>query len=636
MAVACEAYPELRPLIFAAYEADRITDVQIREQLLDIAAGTYGGSVSAKGRKKPHRYNLESVAWRRAGIELQKDAWRLSYGEFIGVPLDKWPEKAREVQAAAPAKLAALEAEIIGLKADDTPAETASAIDGLRLMIAGDPSRCTTYPLDDARAALAVYLAQEEHAEFLHDQFRQARASFALYLSSAWGLRTDAEGVASLRKATEEALGELTDDLVALGLVRSDGTRDTKVAKRRMIEVCVREEIPVIRTDAHFKGAGKCKALDGTALPDEDDACAEHVCLDADACEASEDDILISYAERTTLAKQLSNDIPALAKGTEFPVHSRYGLAATGRTTSSKPNIQNQSKRPGFRECFVPRPGRVFAQCDYPGLELYTWAQCCKTWFGFSKLGDALNAGMDPHLYLAAHMLGISYEEASSRFDAGDPLVVKTRQQAKPGNFGFAGGMGPPKFIATTRKQLGRAAFEKLGLTLDGENGTRSAKELKEMWKRAWPESEPHFARAAAACGNGRLGHVESLFTKRIRGGTTYCATCNTPFQGLGADCAKNAMWLVAKAQYVQPESPLYNTRTVAFVHDEIILEVDDNERAHDAAYELARLMAEAANVFLPDVPIPLSKLKPLLMRRWSKNAKPVHDTNGRLIPWVG
>ena len=147
-----------------------------------------------------------------------------------------------------------------------------------------------------------------------------------------------------------------------------------------------------------------------------------------------------------------------------------------------------------------------------------------------------------------------------------------------------------------------------------------------------------YFARINSLGGEDADGRwratVETLFTRRIRGGASYCAACNNGFQALGADCAKNAGFLVAYAEYADETSPLYGSRTVAFIHDELIVETDDNEKAHDAAHELARLMVVGANEFLPDVPIPLAKMEPLLMRRWSKKAEPV-IVDGRLVPWM-
>jgi len=675
LAVTGQAFPDLLPAIFRAYDADRVTDTMLRQQLLDIASGVYRGRLTPSGFWIKHEYTLEALAKRCAGIQLQKDAWRLSYGNFIGVPLERWRERAVEVQAAARPRIAAIEAVLAGLDAaqaeetdeeDDAPGEGGTGgvaellgpvlppttkagrkalekeLDGLRQMVASDPDQCKVYPLDDARATLAVYLKQEAHAAaFLADQYRQSRASFWLYLSSAHGGRTDSIGVGVLRMETEAALDEVRGELQSLGLVRTNGKRDTKIAKRRMIDTCLRDGLKLRRTKAHTEGDDlsvaeytakgrkpRCKLLDGTPLDDGDARCEVHISLDSDACAASEDLVLVDYSEFSTLKKVLSNDIPALEAGTIWPVHTRYGLAETGRTTSSKPNIQNLRRKAGIREAFVPRAGRVFIQADYPQLELYTLAQCCKTWFGFSKLADILNAGMDPHLAVAADILGISYEVAFR--DRKQKYVDDARQIAKVMNFGFPGGLGIEKLIIFARKVY-NVVFHP-----DPDKAIERVKELKEKWKRTLPEMRHHFARVNALCDNpGGLASVETLWTKRQRGGATYCAACNNGFQALGVDCAKEAGWRITRAMYVEPESPLFGSRLPFFVHDEFIGESDEAV-AHEAAHELARLMVEGANIYLPDVPIKLEKMEPLTMRRWSKKADPCTNEHGRLVPWEG
>lgn len=637
MAVVCERFPALRPLVFDAYKTNRVTDTMLRQQLLDIAAGEYRGRLGSKGQWIEHKYDLETLARRCAGIVLQKDGWRLSYGEFINTPLTEWPTRARQVQAAARPRIEDLSRQI----ADATEAkdvDRAKALtkerDGLVAMVEGDPTRASEYPLDDARATLAVYCAQEKHAAYLHDQYRQAYAAFALHLSSAWGLRTDADGVEILRRETQAECDELEASLIEAGLIRNDKkrTRDTKAAKARMIRVCLEEALPLRRTEAHTDPeCTKCRDTEGNPLPAGDDACAEHVCLDADACTVTDDEILKEYAAVSTAKKVLSNDVEALKKGIRYPVHTRYGMAETGRTTSSKPNIQNVGKRAGIRECFVARPGHVFFAADFPALEMYTWAQCCKTWLGTSKLADALNAGLDPHLAVAATILGLPYEQANARLDDGDPEVADIRQLTKPGNFGWPGGMGPPKMLLTIKKQLKPELVERLGLDLE------RVKRLKEEWFGTWPEARAYFERIKSLgppYPEEYRATVESLFTKRFRGGATYCAACNTGFQALGVDCAKAALCGVAHEQYVDLGTPLFNTRTVAFVHDEIIGEARE-EVAAEAAERLGDVMVAEANRFLPDVPIKRSKIKPLLMRRWSKKAKSVVDSNGRLVPWA-
>ncbi len=641
LAVICERYPHLRPLVFFAYANDRVTDTMIREQLLDVAGGVYRGRPGEKGKWITHEYSLEDVSKRKAGFVLLKDGWRLSYSEFLDTPLRDWPTRAREVQAKARPRVVELDRRIAQAEAlgDDEYAKALTKErDGLTEMIDGDPSRASEYPLDDARATLAVYLAQEKHVAYLADQYRQARAAWALHLSSAWGLRTDAVGVEILRAATQEAYDELETELIELGLIRKNKTRsrDTKKAKARMIAVCKEEGILLRRTDSHTDTETKkfCKDAAGNRLPTGHDDCVEHVSLDADACNATGDDVLEDYAEISTLKKVLSNDIEALRKGTEYPVHTRYGFAETGRTTSSKPNIQNLRRKAGIREAFIPRPGHCFVSADFPALELYTLAQCCVSWLGRSKLADALNRGLDPHLAMASKILKVTYEDAHARHDDGDAELDDMRQLSKLGNFGFPGGMGPKKLLRSIQKQLGQMNPDLLvRLTKQGFLTPERITWLKTQWFETWPEMPLYFARINALCENGDgKAVVETLFTKRSRGGASYCAAANNGFQGLGSDCAKEAAWRICCEQYNEPTSALYNTRTVFFVHDEFGIE-SPLDRIHESGIRLGDVMVEGANKYLPDVPISRAKVKPVAMLRWSKKAKPVFDVDGRLIP---
>jgi DNA polymerase-1 len=452
-----------------------------------------------------------------------------------------------------------------------------------------------------------------------------------LHLESAWGLRTDEVGVELLRTATQAAYDALEEELIQVGLVRNDKkrTRDTKAAKARMIRVCLEERLPLRRTDGHTKESTKCKDAAGNPLPGGHEDCVEHVSLDSDACKAVEDPVIGTYAKASEYKKVLTNDVEALAKGVLYPVHTRYGFAETGRTTSSKPPIQNLRRLAGVREAFVPRPRWLFIAADYPQLEAYALAQCCLKWLGRSKLAEALNAGLDTHLAMAANILGYDYTTAKACYDAGDQEVSDVRQLAKIANFGFPGGLGAPKMLASIKKQLKPEVVARLGLDVD------RVKTLKGQWFDTWPEMPHYFARINALCDNDSgKASVESLFTKRFRGGASYCAACNNGFQGLGADCAKEAAWRICHAQYNEPSSALYNTRAVAFVHDEFVCEALESV-AHDAAQALGDVMVAAANIYLPDVQIPRAKVKPLLMRRWSKDAKPVLGSDGRLVPWA-
>jgi DNA polymerase-1 len=93
----------------------------------------------------------------------------------------------------------------------------------------------------------------------------------------------------------------------------------------------------------------------------------------------------------------------------------------------------------------------------------------------------------------------------------------------------------------------------------------------------------------------------------------------------------------VTRECYAVPESPLYGSRPVLFIHDEIILEIpyaegeEGAERLHAAAMRQAEVMIAAMQPLFPTVPITAS---PALMERWSKSADAAYDDLGRLIPY--
>lgn len=602
LAVCGAMWPDLVPAIFQAYADDRVADTMLREQLYDIATGAFRGFPDERGVWRRHDYNLDACARRLAGIALKKDGWRLRYAEFRDIPLAAWPARAAELSAKAREQVEA------GTKDKD-----------LEAVAYGDPEEVVRYPLEDARATFEVYQAQERRraahraedgVDVLADQFRQARGAWWLRLMSTWGVRTRPEGVDVLRAQTEKEIERLTSGLVAEGLVRADGSRDTKKATARMLEVCGWREVA---KNEYEKAREDARPLRRTA--------GGGVTLDRDACKASDDPVLSDYGERAQLKAVADKDVPMLAAGTRFPVHPRTDIAASGRTTMSAPNLQNLRRLPGIREAIVPRPGRVFVQADYPGLELRTLAQTCFDLFGHSALGDMLNRGEDPHLAFAAKVLGIPYDEAKEHKKRKD--VDAARQVGKVFNFGSPGGLGAEKLVLFARK------------TYDVTLSIEQAREFKQTWLETFPEMREFFAHVARLTDNeDDRATLKQLRSDRIRGGTPYTAACNTYFQGLGADATKAAGFAVSRACYVDAASPIFGSRIANYVHDEFILETDDRPEAHDAAIELSRLLREEANRWLPSVPFKEPDPEPLIMRLWSKEAVAVHDENGRLVPW--
>ena len=491
--------------------------------------------------------------------------------------------------------LAELAKRHLGRTLDKTTWRTGYA-DLVDVPLAAWPAGARDYAIEDARATFDVWADQEtEGRPHLADEHRQSRAAWWLHLASAWGLRTDPVAVARFRAQVESEIVEARRTCVAAGLVRRDGTRATKATAKLGERVSAGKGVDAPRTET-----GKVSVSRGT--------CSDlgHPALDA-------------YARISSLGKQLSSDVPLLERGAVKPIQARFDtLLETGRTSSS-PNIQNMPRKSGMRECFVPRAGYVFASADYSKMELRTVAQVCVTLFGFSRLGEALNAGIDPHLEMAARILGISYEEAKRQQQDGDERVDAARQTAKVANFGFPGGLGASRLVDSGRTSYG------------GTISQADAVRLKQTWLASWPEFRAYFARVGEIC-DALNPAIEQLFVGRTRGGVSYTEACTTLFQGLAADAAKAAGFAVSRACYVERGSPLFGSRIVNFVHDELIIETPESG-AHEAAEELSRVMVSGASVLMPDVP---PSAEPVLMRRWSKKARAIRDAQGRLVAWDG
>lgn len=461
------------------------------------------------------------------------------------------------------------------------------------------PEGAQEYPKEDAVATLAAYEGQERICRprgvyLLEDAADKTRRAFALHLMSAWGLRTDAVRVAAFARQTEANLLQIEGELIEAGLVRPNGVRDTKAAAARMIDICKELGVPVPRT------------------------AKEGVCLDADACLDSGDPLLQLYAKLGQQKSALSKDVPLLEMGAKYPIHARFSILKTGRTSSS-PNVQNLGRGGDVRSCFVPRKGMVFAQADYASLELHTLSQVCLDILGQSKLAEVLNSGEDPHTHMAAKIGGVSLAEAKALKKAKDKQFDRWRQSAKVANFGFPGGLGPKSLVAFAKATYGVILTEP------------EARGLKGAWQAQWTEMPFYFAHVNGLMKQGKAT-LKQVRSNRYRGGALYTEACNSYFQGLGADAASRATWLLAKACYLDRASSLYGSRVVNFVHDEFFTETPDNEGAHDAAHEQVRLMIAGANEVLPDVP---ARTDPVLMRWWSKDAQAVF-VNGRLVPWFG
>lgn len=625
-AVIGSQFPEFLPKIFDKYRAGEILDVQIDQRLIDIAQGQLGGYTHVspdedpddddRGTRVDHKYSLSALHARYGFGELEKDEWRLKYGALIDVKITDWP---------------------------------AGAI---------------AYAELDAVATMRVHLAQQEFATYLKDSACQARAAFALHLMSCRGIRTDPVACAKLADELEiEILRcralceqivldipvkkirsvkgvktvEITPTPTAMVRRKPDGTysKTAAVAQLYMRDACARAGVPVKITATGLKKKS-------TEL--------EYVALDYEACNDSGDQVLAALSTYTS-ASTLRKKVERLKHGAHVPLQTRFtSLVATGRTASSKPsppligdNFQNFGRNglvtdqldtitgqkhqlAGVRGCVIPRPGYAFVSVDCPNAEMRAMAQICIWTVGYSKLAEALNAGRDCHLALAATHLGIPYEDALVRLDSGDTVIADLRQFMKIPNFSLLGG-------ASWRAMQPFAKRQKPSVILPDE----LAQQLYEIFHRTWSEIREYHNIIKAACRRGSTAFLQFV-SERLRGDCPFTVACNTGFQGLTADAAKAALLVIANECYTghmldrTGESPLYGSYPVLHAHDENITETPI-DRIHDAGHRLAELMVAPWNdLYTPDVQM---STKPAAMLRLAKEAKPVYDSDGRLQIWV-
>lgn len=590
------SYPDLLLAIFDAYKAGRVTDTQIRQQLIDIASGRVMSDDKVRGYALAGLYEacfdekIPGPGGSKGSILETPTHARHDFGRLYNVDFAEWSDDHIE------------------------------------------------YSRQDSIATLRVHdLQQEKAGDKLRDDPFQAYSAFVLSLISAKGMRTDPGRVAALKARKQAEAKALEPEMVAEGmlepryaLVRDGGhqigwIKKDKPPRERIARVCEVKGIKPYLTDTGVKLQREGKP---TGI--------EHIAIDRTACVWADDPLMLRRADYVSACKILDTYIPVLEQGYEYPITSRYNLAATGRTTSSAPslpiigtNLQNAPRAPGVRECYVPRDGKILMLGDFWGAEMHTLAQVCLRRVGYSVLGDTLKAGRCAHVNTARYLLGgastpLDYDDARARYKQGDPEVKQARQNAKAVNFGFGGYMHADTFVKTQLKE--------------GQRWTvHDAKVAREAWLVAYPEMPEYFAGCKSELGPGGECTVELHWSKRLRKVRGVPTIANSFFQALAADGAKKAINEVVRVCMVAEKSwmRVNNTYGVNFVHDELICETDDSGIAtlQVVAAEFKGIMEREFNELVPDYP---TKVDVVFARYWSKAAEQVFDSEGRLGIWNG
>lgn len=253
-------------------------------------------------------------------------------------------------------------------------------------------------------------------------------------------------------------------------------------------------------------------------------------------------------------------------------LHSSYRQigAHSGRFSCGNPNVQQIPRGKEFRECFVPEIGNKFVIADYSQIELRVAAEIAQD----KTMIEAYKAGKDLHALTASLIANKNISE----------VTKAERQAAKAVNFGLIYAMGA--------KGLQGYAKTVYGVSMSLEEAetfrNRFFKAYKGIYnwhernKRAEDVTEVRTLSGRRCVFNGEVGVTGLL---------------NTPVQGTAADIAKRALGLLAQ------QVSKVNAHIVATVHDEILLEVPENN-VQEAAAILKDTMEKAGQYYLKQVPV--------------------------------
>ena len=288
---------------------------------------------------------------------------------------------------------------------------------------------------------------------------------------------------------------------------------------------------------------------------------------------------ILEHRELIKLKNTYIDALPPLINPATGRLHTsfRQAVAATGRLSSTDPNLQNIPIRSELgreiRRAFIADPGKVLVSADYSQIELRILAHLS----GDPVLRHAFAEGIDVHTQTAAEVFGIPLEEVG----------LTERRVAKAVNYGLAYGQsdfGLARAIDVPRAEARHYIeryFERFSTV------RRFMDEIVEKARKA----------GAALTILGRRRPIPGLGARdyRVRSGAERIAQ-NTPMQGSGADIMKLAMLRVDRLLARRG----FRAELLLTVHDELVLEVDV-----DQADELCPLLvAEMEAAYELDVPL--------------------------------
>ncbi len=288
--------------------------------------------------------------------------------------------------------------------------------------------------------------------------------------------------------------------------------------------------------------------------------------------------LLLDYRSLSKLKSTYTDKLPRMVNPATGRVHTNYGqaIAVTGRLSSNDPNLQNIPVRTAegrrIREAFIAAPGNVIVSADYSQIELRIMAHLS----GDDGMLRAFAAGEDIHRATASEIFGVPLSEVSS----------EQRRYAKVINFGLMYGM-------SVFGLAGNLGVERLAAQMYMDKYFQRFAGVKQFMDDVRQQAKSQ-------------GFVETVFGRRLwlpeinspngpRRQAAERAAINAPMQGTAADLIKLAM--IAVQAWLDTHE--LATRMVMQVHDELVLEVPENELSL-VKDKLPSLMAGVAQLKVP------------------------------------
>lgn len=293
--------------------------------------------------------------------------------------------------------------------------------------------------------------------------------------------------------------------------------------------------------------------------------------------------VLLEYRGLAKLKSTYTDKLPKMINAQTGRVHTSYNqaVAITGRLASSDPNLQNIPVRSAegrrIREAFIAPKGSHIVSADYSQIELRIMAHLSQD----AGMLAAFANNEDIHRHTAAEVFGVDRENVDS----------EQRRYAKVINFGLIYGM---------------SAFG-LAQNLNIDRG--AAASYIERYFARYPGVREYMQNTREIA--KQKGYVETYFGRRLwvpeinspngmRRAGAERAAINAPMQGTAADLIKLAM--IAVDKWLREEKlndQNLKSKLIMQVHDELVLEVPDNE-LELVKQKLPELMQNVAKLDVP------------------------------------